>query len=153
MALYLVRHAKAGSRSAWVGPDTARPLTRAGREQAGDITSRLVHEPVTRILSSPYRRCVETVELLGRKLGVEVEEVDVLAEGSRADHVLEMMAALPDGSVLCSHGDVIPAVVDELAVRGMAIDGEPDWRKGAMWVFERDGDEFIRGRAVAPPPS
>ena len=34
MALFLVRHAKAGSRSTWDGDDFHRPLTASGRTQA-----------------------------------------------------------------------------------------------------------------------
>jgi phosphohistidine phosphatase SixA len=151
MAQYLVRHAKAGSRSGWVGPDEARPLTRAGKEQAEGIMRLLVERPVPRTLSSPYRRCVETMQPLATKLGLPVEMVDVLAEGEPAWRVVELLTALPDDSVLCSHGDIILAVIDTLASRGMAVEGEPDWRKGATWVLERDGDEFVRAHAVPPP--
>jgi 8-oxo-dGTP diphosphatase len=151
MAQYLVRHAKAGSRSGWVGPDEARPLTRAGREQAEALMRALADRPVPRALSSPYRRCVETLQPLAIKLGVPVELVGLLAEGESAADVVELLTALPEESVLCSHGDVIPAVIDVLAVRGMAIEGEPDWRKGATWVLERDGDEFVRAHAIPPP--
>jgi phosphohistidine phosphatase SixA len=152
MALYMVRHAKAGSRSAWVGPDESRPLTKAGREQVRGITELLIHHPVPRVLSSPYRRCVETVQPLATKLGVPVEIVGALAEGRSAPRLVELMTALPDHSVLCSHGDMIPAVIDLLAARGMEVDGEPDWRKGVTWFLDRDGDEFVRA-TVVPPPS
>src|SRR5215510_14747495 len=106
MPLYMVRHAKAGTRSAWVGPDEARPLSRAGREQAERITELLVHEPAPRVLSSPYRRCVETLEPLAVKLGVPVEVVDALEEGAPVEPLVELMTALPDHTVLCSHGDI-----------------------------------------------
>jgi 8-oxo-dGTP diphosphatase len=151
MALFLVRHAKAGSRSGWVGADITRPLTRSGREQADGITRLLIDEPVPRILSSPFRRCVETVQPLATKVGIPVELVELLAEGQSASQVLELLAALPDHTVLCSHGDVIPAVIDELAARGALIDGEPDWRKASTWVLERDGDEFVHAFALPPP--
>jgi 8-oxo-dGTP diphosphatase len=151
MPLYLVRHAKAGSRSGWLGPDEARPLSKSGREQAQGIKRSLAEWPVTRILSSPYVRCVETVEPLATKLGLPVEAVHVLAEGYAAHAVLELMVALPDHAVLCSHGDLIPAVIEALARRGMVVDGEPDWRKGATWIIERDGDEFVRANATPPP--
>jgi phosphohistidine phosphatase SixA len=151
MAQYLVRHAKAGSRNGWIGPDDARPLTRAGREQAEGIMRALADRPVPRALSSPYRRCVDTVQPLATKLGIKVEIVGLLAEGKSATAVIELLTALPEDSVLCSHGDVIPAVIDELASRGMAIEGDPDWRKGATWVLERDGDEFVRAHALPPP--
>ena len=84
MAQYLVRHAKAGSRNGWVGPDEARPLTRAGREQAEAIMRALGERPVPRTLSSPYRRCVETLQPLATKLGLSVEVVTVLGEGESA---------------------------------------------------------------------
>jgi len=151
MAQYLVRHAKAGSRNGWIGPDEARPLTRAGREQAEAIMRALAERPVPRTLSSPYRRCVETLQPLATKLGLFVEEVTVLAEGEPAAAVVEFMTALPDDSVLCTHGDVLPAVIEVLASRGMAVDGDVDWRKGVTWVLERDGDEFVRAHALPPP--
>ena len=151
MAQYLVRHAKAGSRNGWIGPDEARPLTRAGREQAEAIMRELAERPVPRTLSSPYRRCVETLQPLATKLGLLVEEMTVLAEGEPAAAVVEFMTALPDDSVLCTHGDVLPAVIEVLASRGMAVDGDVDWRKGVTWVLERDGDEFVRAHALPPP--
>jgi phosphohistidine phosphatase SixA len=151
MPLYLVRHAKAGSRSGWLGPDEARPLSKSGREQAQGIKRLLAEWPVPRVMSSPFVRCVETVTPLSNKLGRSVETTRVLAEGHAAGAVLELMAALPDYAVLCSHGDLIPAVIDALARRGMVVDGEPDWRKGATWVLDRDGDEFVRANAMPPP--
>ena len=151
MPLYLVRHAKAGSRSGWLGPDEARPLSKSGREQAQGIKRLLAEWPVSRILSSPFVRCMETVTPLANKLGLDVEPTPILAEGFAVTAVLELLAALPDHAVLCSHGDLIPAVIEALARRGMVVDGEPDWRKGATWVLERDGDEFVRASAIPPP--
>jgi 8-oxo-dGTP diphosphatase len=151
MPLYLVRHAKAGSRSGWVGPDETRPLSKSGREQAQGITRALAEFPVPRILSSPYVRCVDTVQPLAAKLGLQLETTPSLAEGRDVRPVIELLASVPDYTVLCSHGDVIPAVIDALQRRGMAVEGEPDWRKGATWIIERDGDEFMRTSATPPP--
>jgi len=151
MPLFLVRHAKAGSRSGWVGPDDARPLSKGGREQAEGMKRELAERPVRRILSSPYVRCVETVQPLASKLGLTVEETDALAEGAHYAPAVELLASLPEDSVLCTHGDLIPAVIDALQRRGMALEGEPDYRKGATWVIERDGDEFVRATAKPPP--
>src|SRR5690349_6858491 len=151
MALFLVRHAKAGSRSGWVGPDEARPLSKGGREQAEGLKRELAERPVRRILSSPYVRCVETVQPLAVKLGLVVEETEALAEGAHYAPAVESLASLPDDSVLCSHGDIIPAVIDALQRRGMSLVGEPDYRKGATWVIERDGDELMRASTLPPP--
>jgi 8-oxo-dGTP diphosphatase len=150
MPLYLVRHAKAGSRSKWVGPDALRPLTKAGREQADRFAAELAEEPVARILSSPYVRCVQTVEPLARKRGVDVESVGALAEAGPFEPVLGLLAGLPDHSVLCSHGDLIPDTLNALIRRGMVVDGEPDFRKGSWWVLHREGERVVRG--VPRPP-
>ena len=40
--LFLVRHAKAGSRTDWDADDFARPLTGKGRRQAAAIAERLL---------------------------------------------------------------------------------------------------------------
>jgi phosphohistidine phosphatase SixA len=149
--LYLVRHAKAGSRHHWEGPDEQRPLTRAGRAQAEALATLLGGAPVERVLSSPYVRCVQTVEPLAAKVGTTVEATEALAEGGSFEPVLALLAALADHSVLCTHGDLVPATVDALVRRGMTVSGEPDWRKGATWMLERDGHGFTRGRAFAPP--
>ena len=151
MPLYLVRHAKAGSRSGWVGSDISRPLSKPGREQAQELARRLAEFPVPRILSSPYLRCVDTVQPLAVKVGVAVVPTELLAEEGEASLVIELFAACPDHTVACSHGDVIPAVIETLARHGMEVIGEPDWRKGATWVIERDGDEFTQATAWPPP--
>jgi phosphohistidine phosphatase SixA len=151
MPLYLVRHAKAGSRQDWTDDDELRPLSKSGRRQADGIANALAKHPVPRILSSPYVRCVQTVEPLAAALSIEVEVVEELAEDRSFEPVLALLAALADHSVLCSHGDVIPATIDALVRRGMAVAGPADWRKGTTWVLERDGDLVVRGRALPPP--
>ena len=80
MPLYLVRHAKAGSRSGWVGSDETRPLSKAGREQSQSLAIRLAEWPVPRILSSPYVRCMDTLQPLAMKIGVPVVPASQLAE-------------------------------------------------------------------------
>jgi 8-oxo-dGTP diphosphatase len=151
MPLYLVRHAKAGDRAAWTGDDTMRPLSKNGRRQALELARVLGAHPVPRVLSSPYVRCVETVETLAAERGLEVERWDGLAEGAPFEPVLALLAELPDHSVLCSHGDVIPDTLDALVRRGTVVEGEPDWRKATTWVLERDGNQIRRARAVPPP--
>jgi 8-oxo-dGTP diphosphatase len=117
--LYLVRHAKAGSRHHWEGPDEERPLTRAGRAQAEALATHLGGAPTERVLSSPYVRCVQTVEPLAAKVGTTVEITDALAEGRPFEPVLELLATLPDHSVLCTR-----ARSPELTLRRA---GRPCW--------------------------
>jgi len=151
MPLYLVRHAKAGGREQWVGPDDVRPLTTKGRRQAELLAARYAGVPVSRVLSSPYLRCVQTVEPLARQAGCPVEPLDSLAEGQPFARVLELLAVLPDHAVLCSHGDLIPDVIAALQRRHAVVEGPVDWRKGVTWVLERDGDSVVCAHSVAPP--
>ncbi|MFM8388272.1 MAG: SixA phosphatase family protein, partial [Actinomycetota bacterium] len=113
-AIYLVRHAKAGSRAAWGDDDVLRPLVDEGREQARLIASRLalLHPP--RLVSSPFLRCRQTLEPLAEMTSLTVESVDALREGVDTDTALKIRETLADGSVACSHGDVIPAVLKRL---------------------------------------
>ena len=150
-AVYLVRHGKAGSRSAWTDADELRPLSKTGRRQAEGLVRAFRGLEVELVLSSPYVRCIQTVRPLALDRGLTVEVADVLTEGAPLAPVLELVEELASTpAVLCSHGDVIPAVVLHLAEVGMRIDGERDWQKGSVWVLEREGGRFTRGRYLAP---
>lgn len=154
--LYIVRHAKAGSRSEFDGDDRDRPLTNSGRKQAAELASRLAAVSPTMIVSSPYRRCLETLEPLGVAIDSEVHIDARLGEfgerQSRPDEaLLELLHSVPDRSVLCSHGDVIPALIDTLADGGMRVNGEPQWGKASVWVVQRIEDRFVEAHAWPPP--
>jgi len=154
--LYLVRHAKAGSRSDFDGNDIDRPLTNAGRKQAEVLAKRLAAISPTLVVSSPYQRCVETVEPLAIATDTQVVLDERLAEfGSdlvQPDASLfDLLHSVPDRAVLCSHGDVIPALVQSLSATGMRIEGTHEWGKGSVWVLERVDNRFTAARAWAPP--
>ncbi len=150
--LYFVRHAKAGSRSEWVGDDRLRPLSGKGRAQSEKVADRLVEVATGDLVSSPYLRCVETLQPLAARLDTAVRADDRLAEDTGFTGALELLAELPDGSVLCSHGDVIPETIGALQRRGTDIVGEPDWRKASVWVLDRAADGTIVTATVWPPP-
>lgn len=151
MSLYLVRHAKAGSRRDWDDDDRLRPLSNKGWRQAELIAQRLAAVGVAELRTSPYLRCRQTLEPLGRLVDLEVLDEPALAEGGPFEAVLELLEQLPDGAVLCSHGDLIPDTMVALARRGCRIDSEPDWRKGSIWVLERTGG-VVESAVVWPPP-
>lgn len=160
--LYLVRHAKAGSRRDWDGDDRDRPLSEAGCRQAEQIAEQLAGPASKRsvralrtspnlLRSSPYLRCQQTLEPLARRLGQEVEIDERLAEGTPVEIVLQLLGEEPDGTVLCSHGDVIPETISALHRRGCRLRGEPDWRKATVWVVDRRDGEFLEAHVWAPP--
>lgn len=139
MAVLLVRHAKAGDRSRWTDDDRLRPLTEAGHRQALGLVGAVDIAP-TVLFSSPYVRCVETLEPLAAAHGLEITLDDRLAEGVDLEPVLALLNDVPDGAVLCSHGDVIPMVVDALIRRGMMLQSAvPGVKKGSWFSLSRDG--------------
>ena len=150
--LYLVRHAKAGSRSEWTGDDRLRPLSSKGRVQSEALAERLAPLATGDLVSSPYLRCIETLQPLAAQLETAVRTDERLAEETGFAGALSLLAELPDGSVLCSHGDVIPETMGALQRRGTAIVTEPDWRKASVWVLDRDADGDITSASVWAPP-
>lgn len=135
----LVRHAVAVARRSWSGDDALRPLDDRGRRQAAGLAGLLAPFGATRVLSSPAVRCVDTVAPLG--LAVEVD--DDLFEGRFAPAEALVRSLLEAGgtAVACSHGDVIPALLDAFAVRWEKC------QKGSTWVLEADGS----ARYLRPP--
>jgi 8-oxo-dGTP diphosphatase len=114
----LVRHASAGDRRGWTGDDRLRPLDARGRRQAAKLVELLHPLEVRRILSSPYVRCVETVEPLAQALGLTVEPDSRLAEGAGRS-ALELLAE--HGVVCCTHGDVVEELLGHGLKKGAAV--------------------------------
>jgi 8-oxo-dGTP diphosphatase len=149
LSIYLVRHAKAGHRETWAGDDdTQRPLTKAGRLQTAALADRLADAGVKTLWSSPYVRCVETLEPLAERLGLTIETDERLAEGTNVQDTLELIREAGDGAVLCTHGDVYTDVINALARRGTRLTTPPEWRKGSLWIL--DGD--LKEATAEPPP-
>jgi broad specificity phosphatase PhoE len=73
--IYLVRHAH----SDWADNDE-RPLSASGRKSAEHLASVLSAQPIAEIYSSPYRRSIETVTPLAKRLGLHVQLIDDLRE-------------------------------------------------------------------------
>lgn len=153
MTVYLVRHGLASDEHEWEQPDDVRPLTPAGREQARGLVDLLADVPVTRILSSPRPRCVQTVEPLAEERDLPIEHADPLDQGPvDADAAIELMLATADGeAVHCSHREVISEVMPRLADAGLALDDGLRWAKGSTWVLESEAGRFVRSRYLPPP--
>ena len=150
--LYLVRHAKAGDRRLWSGDDTDRPLSKKGWKQAELVARRLAELDPVLLCSSPYLRCVQTLEPLATRLGTTVETDRRLGEDEPVGPVLELLAAAPNRTVLCSHGDVIPATIRALEQLGAKLRTPPDWRKASVWVLTRNKQGTIVHATAWPPP-
>jgi phosphohistidine phosphatase SixA len=132
VVILLVRHGRAGRRGSGAD-DSLRPLDEKGRRQAAALAAALGRRPLERIISSPFVRCVETIEPLAQDAGLEIELRDELAEGSPVSDVLALIAGHDDEQgdmVLCTHGDVI----EEMVGRGRPAE------KGSVWVLDPEHD-------------
>jgi phosphohistidine phosphatase SixA len=151
MTIYLLRHAKAGQRSAWTEPDWLRPLTAAGQLQARELLTTLHEARFAHILSSPYVRCMESVVPLASHHGLPVEPTELLTEGAPLDGVLTLMKEhAHHGAVLCTHGDIVPAVLEYAAANGSKLGREPRCEKGSVWVLDGDVTGAPKLRYIAP---
>lgn len=129
MIVLLVRHGRAGRRSQWEGDDRLRPLDKKGRRQAKGLVELLEPYPVDRVLSSPYVRCVQTVEPLAGARRLTLEEVEELEEGKLRQETIGLLERLDaEYPVLCTHGDVVFELLGEEMKKGetraLAFEGE-----------------------------
>ncbi|MFX0576868.1 NUDIX hydrolase [Nocardia nepalensis] len=148
--LLLVRHAKAGSRNRFDGPDEQRPLERAGQAQAQALVPNLLAFGASEIYSADPVRCVQSVMPLADKLGTSIAIEPLLSESGYAaapDKARQRAVSLvPDRAVrvVCSQGKVIPDLLAWWADRdGITLPSARN-RKGSVWVLS-----FASGRLVA----
>ena len=152
--VHLIRHAKAKNRIAWEEPDHLRPLTKRGRREATEIARRLHDEPPARLVSSPYLRCVQTLEPAAIDLDLPIETTDDLAEGAGGGAAVELLLSLArDGSIACcTHGDVVFEVADLLVRSGVALDGPRDMPVASAWLLDVQDGRIVGARFVEQPP-
>jgi 8-oxo-dGTP diphosphatase len=148
--VYLVRHAHAGNKHHWPGNDADRPLSDAGHHEAHGLLVRLRDYPITRILTSPARRCRQTVEPLSQRRGVPIELADALAVNAPARGLLELVTdpGLQE-TVLCCHGEQIGVLLGQQAERGLPV-APLQWTKGSTWVLDTRDGRVVGAHYLAP---
>jgi 8-oxo-dGTP diphosphatase len=150
--LYLVRHARAGDRSSWNGDDRHRPLSKRGRRQAKRLVALLGGHSVDRLLTSPYVRCIQTLEPIAKNRGLKIEERAELEENIPVDGALELVKKLAgSGAMFCSHGDIIPALIDRLQQEGMEVSAPGATKKGSVWIVRSEGGRLVQATYLPPP--
>jgi phosphohistidine phosphatase SixA len=135
VSLLLVRHAWAGHASEWEGDDRERPLDERGRRQAAALVEELGEFELDRIVSSPYVRCVQTVEPLARARGLEIEHDDACGAHRLEDVPAVLERLRGQNAAVCAHGD-LPFL------------GDRKFKKGSVWVLDRD---LRPARYIRPP--
>lgn len=139
--MLLLRHASAGERLSSPGVDRFRRLDDGGRTVARQLVWSLADREITKIVSSPYPRCVETVVPLAASRGVAVEQHWELAPDTAVTDVLTLLLDLPETTLVCTHREVFEQL----------LGWDAPHEKGATWVLERNGSELVPALYVEPP--
>lgn len=176
--LVLVRHARAVKRSVWNRPakrtpeqdEASRPLTSdQGEERARGLVPMLAAYGVTGLVSSPWKRCMDTVEPYAQVSGLPVQVEPAITEyahaadpGAAAQVAARMLRAgeghrrLEHTAVaLCTHRPVLPTVMTVVAEHapGRLLRAVPEadpWLKtGEIMVIHLARRRRGRVRAVA----
>jgi phosphohistidine phosphatase SixA len=139
--MLLLRHASAGERLSSPGVDRFRRLDEAGRIVARQLAWAFADREITRIVSSPLARCVESVAPLAASRGLVVENRWELEPDVSLNDLRILLDDLPDTTLACTHREVLEILL------GWDVTCE----KGGAWVLERNGSELVPTLYVAPP--
>ncbi|WP_372435244.1 NUDIX hydrolase [Tomitella cavernea] len=155
--ILLVRHARAGRRGAFGGPDTARPLDAKGAEQARLLVPQTAAFLPTAVHSADRVRCVDTVAPLAEHLRTEVVTEPTLSEEAYALNPHEgrrrmrEIAGAGRVAAVCSQSGVIPDLLRWWSARDGLVLPSTDTRKAASWVLTlRAGRLIAADRLPAP---
>jgi phosphohistidine phosphatase SixA len=149
--LLLVRHADAGDKHRWQGPDSRRPLSLAGQAEAAGLVIGLDDYPIGRILTSPTLRCQQTVQPLAHDRRLRIEHEVALGVDTDLARVLALLEdpRLRD-TVVCSHGELIGQVLTRLVADGLAVDQPLQWPKGSTWLLDGANGRLTHARYLPP---
>jgi 8-oxo-dGTP diphosphatase len=153
--MMLVRHGHAGTKEGWAADDRLRPLDARGRRQAKHLVGVIVPFQPTCLISSPYVRCLQTMEPVAAKSGLVVGE-DVALTPNAGQQAIEVVRGLsspgqPSGVVLCMHGEVIGEILAVLASQdGVRLSRRPPGLKGCVWVLDFRKAIATTARYISP---
>ncbi len=169
LTLDIFIHMDAVARQAWTGEPDGRPLTELGKQQSESIAEELSASAVDGIFSSPALRCRESLAALSKKTGLPVRVMPgfrdtqgykaptgwenpnrqgpdplggAYSAGSAVAALNEIKRQIPNGrAVLCSYGDIVPALLSFIAgAHGLDMPPKLDAR-GAVYTLVVDGDK------------
>jgi 8-oxo-dGTP pyrophosphatase MutT (NUDIX family) len=172
----LLRHAGAGSKSAWRGNDLARPLDRVGAAHAESLAEMLSCFGPCRVVTSAAERCVATVRPFAALTGAQIELEALFTVGKHgvgqhgvgqhgvgqhgawqaatgraaADRAAAIAA---DGRpvVICAHRENLPLLLDAAcSALGSGRPPGPALGKGGFWVLHSADGALISAERHQP---
>lgn len=120
-AIIALRHGKAVPPGSWDGPDATRPLLHRGLIEAQSVAPALAAWGPTKLISSTAVRCATTIEPTAALTALSVKQTgsisqDAYEDGTAGvDKLVKKRIAKQTSVVLCSHGPVLPEIVDAVA--------------------------------------
>lgn len=93
------------------------------------------------IISSPKKRCIETVEPIASKNNLEIKISQLLDEGGDVEGKVEQFISQVKTSkesllIICSHGDIIPSLLEKMVHVSVEVS------KGGMVRIEKNGKRY-----------
>jgi 8-oxo-dGTP pyrophosphatase MutT (NUDIX family)/phosphohistidine phosphatase SixA len=153
--LLVVRHGTSRPRASWAKADADRPLVSAGRRQAAGLVPLLACWRPERLVSSPWRRCLDTVAPFAAATGLPVRTKGSLSEDGarrspgRTRRTTRRLLARGGPAVLCTHRPVLAEVLG--VVRSASV---PDAAAGipVKDPYLAPGEVLVAHVALGPWP-
>lgn len=136
-AIIALRHGKATPPENWDGPDATRPLLQRGIDQALSVAPGIAAYRPAKLLASTAERCLQTIAPTARVTGLTVtEKVEISQDAYRSNgaavtKVVTKRLRAGVTAVLCSHGPVLPQIIDAV-VRATGTADSGKLRRAAM---------------------
>jgi 8-oxo-(d)GTP phosphatase len=155
MQFVLVRHGHAGRRANWNRPDRLRPLSPLGSRQAQRLVEVIGPMKPTRIVSSPYLRCLQTAEPLASHIGSKIEQSSALVPyaPAKARRFVRKLTGpkAKSGVVVVTHGEIMGDLLAKIANEdGIKLEHRPPGLKGCVWVLEFRRGKLVEARYIPP---
>ncbi len=125
LPLILLRHAKAKPRGSWTKAEGDRTLAASGVRQAAAVARLLAVWRPKRVVTSPWRRCVDTVKpyIAASKGAVKVRLNEKLTEAAhkrkpeKSATIVEKLFDKRTSGLICTHRPVLPTLLKAFAQR------------------------------------
>ena len=120
-ALIVLRHAKATPRSDWPKGEKTRPLLPKGEQQAYRLVVQLASYGPKKLITSPWKRCKDTVLPYAKATHRQLLERSQLSEYSaeknpkKAKRLIEDIFEGKESTLICTHRPSLPKVLDAIA--------------------------------------
>ncbi|MFZ5872015.1 MAG: NUDIX hydrolase [Actinomycetota bacterium] len=128
--LLVLRHGNAVARDTWTGRDADRPLDDVGLRQAKLLTPLLAAWGPRRLVSSPWARCVDTVQPLADATGLKLRTKGRLSEDghrrnpAKVARLVGKLLARREPALVCTHRPVLGTLLGTLAGNASAGVGD-----------------------------